>query len=149
MEDGAELVPRFSWSERFQHALVILLFGILLITGMPQKWPYVEASRWVIDQLGGIFVVRWLHRAAGVLFSVVFLAHVVVTVFGVATRRSRPTLFLSAQVFRDAVQHFRLIIHYLSVEPLPPNEIHYSRENLASMRLPVGHTSHTDDGRLP
>jgi len=45
---------------------VIALFALLLLTGMPQKWPYVEASRWIIEHLGGIFAVRWLHRAAGV-----------------------------------------------------------------------------------
>jgi cytochrome b subunit of formate dehydrogenase len=109
-EESGERVQRFSWWQRFQHAVVILLFGVLLVTGMPQKWPYVEASRWIIDHLGGIFVVRWMHRTAGLVFAGVVAAHLFVAVFGLATRRSRPTLFLSMQDFRDAIQHLRYFV---------------------------------------
>ncbi|HAM58656.1 MAG TPA: hypothetical protein DCQ64_25895, partial [Candidatus Rokubacteria bacterium] len=68
---------RFSFWACFQHAAGILLFGVLLLTGMPQKWPYVEASRWIIEHLGGIFAVRWLHRVAGIVFSILFVTHLV------------------------------------------------------------------------
>mgnify|MGYP006288942591 FL=1 len=57
-----EYVIRFSLWSRLQHALIILFFALLLVTGMPQKWPCAEASRWVIDHIGGIFAARWVHR---------------------------------------------------------------------------------------
>jgi hypothetical protein len=43
--EAREDVARFSWWPRVQHAAVILLFAALLVTGMPQKWPYAEASQ--------------------------------------------------------------------------------------------------------
>jgi formate dehydrogenase subunit gamma len=115
--DASEYVVRFSFWARFQHAAVILLFGLLLLTGMPQKWPYVEASRWVIEHLGGIFVVRWLHRAAGIAFAVLLVGHLSVAITGVATRRMQPSLLLSRKDFRDAVDNLR---YYVGYEESPP-----------------------------
>ena len=65
-----ELVRRFSGWAVFQHAAIILLFVALLVTGLPQKWPQAELSRWLVDAMGGIFAARWIHRVAGLLFTV-------------------------------------------------------------------------------
>src|SRR3990172_4581290 len=101
--DAGEYVVRFSFWARFQHASVILLFGVLLLTGMPQKWPYVEASRWVIEHLGGVVAVRWLHRAAGIAFSLLLVAHLAVAIGGALAGRTKPSMLLSVKDFRDAV----------------------------------------------
>jgi formate dehydrogenase gamma subunit len=100
-------VVRFSFWARFQHAIVILVFGVLLVTGMPQKWPYVEASRWLIDQLGGIFVVRWVHRTAGLVFAAFVVIHLAVVITGLVAQRMQPSLLLSRRDFDDALVHLR------------------------------------------
>ena len=55
-------VLRFTPWQRTQHVAVIVMFFGLVITGLPQKWPYLEASVGAIDLMGGIFAVRWFHR---------------------------------------------------------------------------------------
>jgi formate dehydrogenase subunit gamma len=115
--ESSEYVPRFSWWARFQHAAVILLFGALLVTGLPQKWPYVEASRWLIERMGGIFVVRWLHRLAGIAFTVLLVAHLTVAIGGVLSRRMRPSMMFSRQDFRNAVHFLSYCIGYADVPP--------------------------------
>jgi len=115
--EADEYVVRFSFWTRFQHAAGILLFGVLLLTGMPQKWPYLDASRWVIEHLGGIFAVRWLHRAAGIVFAVLFVAHLLVAIVGVATRRMQPSVLLSRKDFRDAVDNLRYYAGYAEAPP--------------------------------
>jgi formate dehydrogenase subunit gamma len=110
-------VVRFSFWARFQHAVIILLFGLLILTGMPQKWPYVEASRWVIEHLGGIFVMRWLHRAAGIAFSALLVTHLAVAIGGVVTRRTQPAMMLSRKDFRDAIDNLRYYVGYIEVPP--------------------------------
>jgi len=115
--DVSEYVVRFSVWARVQHAAVIALFALLLLTGMPQKWPYVEASRWIIEHLGGIFVVRWLHRAAGVAFSVLLVVHVAVAIGGVLSRRTRPSMLLSVRDFRDAVDFLRYCLGWAEAPP--------------------------------
>ncbi|UCF66972.1 MAG: cytochrome b/b6 domain-containing protein [Acidobacteriota bacterium] len=110
-------LPRFSFWARFQHAMIILLFGVLLVTGLPQKWPYLDVSRWTIDALGGIFTVRWLHRAAGIVFSVLLVAHLVSATFVVLTRRAQPTMLFTKKDFVDAVQSLR---YYLGLSDSSP-----------------------------
>ena len=119
MSDGetSEYVVRFSFWARFQHAAIILLFGLLLLTGMPQKWPYAEASRWVIEHVGGIFVTRWLHRAAGVAFSGLLVAHLAIAITGVESRRTQPSMLLSRKDFRDAIDNLR---YYAGWAETPP-----------------------------
>jgi formate dehydrogenase subunit gamma len=110
-------VLRFSWWARLQHAAVILLFGVLLLTGMPQKWPYLELSRRIIEHLGGIFAVRWLHRAAGVAFCGLLLAHLAVAIGGALSRRIQPSMLLARKDFRDALDFLRYCTGYAEEPP--------------------------------
>jgi formate dehydrogenase gamma subunit len=102
-----DLVQRFTWWARTQHLAIILLFTVLLVTGLPQKWPSLEISQWTIDVLGGIFVARWIHRVAGIVFAVLTIAHLAVAIGGVLANRFKPTMLFSAQDFRDAVENLR------------------------------------------
>jgi formate dehydrogenase subunit gamma len=110
-------VQRFSTWARTQHGAAILLFGLLVVTGMPQKWPYLDASRWVIDALGGLQAVRWLHRMSGLLFSALLVAHLAVAITGFLTRRVGPSMLLSRQDFRDAWENLRYYAGYRDGPP--------------------------------
>lgn len=116
-EDTGGSLVRFSRWARFQHLAVIVLFALLLITGMPQKWPYAAFSQWLIDAMGGIFAVRWLHRASGILFAVLTVAHLATAIGALITRRARPTMLFIRKDFDDAIQSLR---YYLGREAQPP-----------------------------
>ena len=117
MDAEGEVVQRFSLWARFQHAAAIMLFGVLVLTGMPQKWPYFQVSQWTVDHLGGLVVVRWLHRAAGIGFALLVVAHLTVVIGGVLTRRMRPSMLLSKRDFSDAVDNVK---YYLGYKDEPP-----------------------------
>jgi formate dehydrogenase subunit gamma len=114
---ASESVVRFSPWARFQHAAVIVLFVVLLVTGLPQKWPHNDVSRWLIDAMGGIFATRWLHRVAGILFAIFAVAHIGVVVAGIATRRMQPTMLLTRQDFRDTLENLRYYLGRRSEAP--------------------------------
>lgn len=113
-----EYVVRFSRWARFQHAAIILLFGLLLITGMPQKWPTMSASVWAVDAMGGIFAARWLHRAVGIAFSVLVVAHLTVAITGLLSGRMKGTMLLGQKDFSDAINNLR---YYAGYTPTPPH----------------------------
>jgi len=117
-ETEARVLVRFSRWARFEHVLVIVVFVALLVTGLPQKWPYLDASRWVIEHLGGIFAARFIHRMAGVLFSALVAVHLARVLFGVMTRRVQPTMLITRQDFRDAVDNLRYYLGYVESPPL-------------------------------
>lgn len=104
---ASRYVTRFSTWARVQHLAIIVLFALLLLTGMPQKWPYAEASQWLIDAMGGIFAVRWLHRVSGILFAVLTVAHLTTVIFALVTRRARPTMLFTRKDFQDAIDSLR------------------------------------------
>ena len=117
MSTSPEYVVRFSVWARVQHALIIVLFTLLLLTGLPQKWPGSDLSRWIVDQLGGIFAARWIHRAVGIAFSVLVVAHLTIAITGVLTRRMKPTMLLGRQDFRDAINNLRYYAGYADTPP--------------------------------
>jgi formate dehydrogenase gamma subunit len=114
---STDKVRRFSGWARLQHAAIILLFVLLLGTGLPQKWPGNPLSAWLIDAMGGIFVARWIHRVSGVAFAVLTLAHLAVATVGVATRRMKPTMMLTRQDFRDTVDNLRYYLGRTDTAP--------------------------------
>ena len=114
---AADTVVRFSVWSRVQHVAIILLFTLLLLTGLPQKWPMLAGSQWLVDVMGGIFAVRWLHRAVGIVFSLLTAAHLVVAIAGVLTRRFAPSMLIDRKDFTDAVRQLR---YYLGRSDEPP-----------------------------
>ena len=117
MNVEGEVVQRFSLWARFQHAAAIMLFGVLVLTGLPQKWSDLQISQWTVDHLGGLVFVRWLHRAAGIGFAMLVVAHLSVVIGGVLTRRMRPSMLLSKRDFRDAIDNVK---YYLGYKDAPP-----------------------------
>ncbi|MDX1630583.1 MAG: cytochrome b/b6 domain-containing protein [Thermoanaerobaculia bacterium] len=115
--DEDTTVRRFSRWAIVQHGLVIVLFAVLLVTGLPQKWPYLDVSQRTIELMGGIFVTRWLHRVAGIVFALFTLAHLAVAVYGITTRRTQPSMLLTKKDFRDTIQNLQ---YYFGRRPEPP-----------------------------
>jgi len=116
-ESASAYVVRFSVWSRLQHAAVILLFGLLLLTGLPQEWPGLGASRWIIDHLGGIFAARWLHRAAGIAFTGLVVAHISVAITGLLLGRMKPSMFLHRGDFSDAIDTLRYYAGWRDTAP--------------------------------
>ena len=69
-------VVRFSGWQRTQHALVMVLFFVLCVTGLPQKYFDSGWAAPLIGLIGGIDSARWLHRASGLAFTALLVAHV-------------------------------------------------------------------------
>lgn len=100
-------VVRFSPIQRAEHAAVMLLFIVLAVTGLPQKFFDAGWAQTLTGLLGGIDTARWLHRAAGVLFAIVCAVHMVRLTWLVASGRTSLALVPTRQDFRDAITMLR------------------------------------------
>jgi formate dehydrogenase subunit gamma len=105
-------VVRFSVRQRCEHIAVMTLFLALALTGFPQKFVDAGWARWTITALGGIDLVRWLHRMAGILFAAVALVHVVSALVLALSGRSGWSVVPTRKDFSDAVTMLR---YYLGV----------------------------------
>jgi formate dehydrogenase subunit gamma len=115
-------VVRFNLRERIEHVIVILLFVALAGTGMPQKFHESGVSKAIVNAMGGISQVRYLHRFAGVVFAIFTLSHLTGIVLGVVTKRSSLAMVPRPKDFRDAVFTIR---YYLGITDQRPEYDHF------------------------
>ncbi len=102
-----EYVVRFSRVQRAEHVAVMVMFAVLSVTGLPQKFFDQRWAQVLIGWLGGVDIARWFHRVAGVLFAVLVVAHLGRLIWGVAFGGSRLSMVPNRQDFRDAITTLR------------------------------------------
>lgn len=113
---GETHVERFKPIRRIEHLVGMVTFVTLVLTGFPQSL----GGNWsiaLINSLGGIEQVRWIHRIAGVIFSIHALLHLTAIFAGVLTKRMRMDLLPGPQDIRDAVHNLG---YYLGTREEPP-----------------------------
>lgn len=108
---------RFSRWQRFEHWLLVLTFAVLLMTGLSQKYDDAAFSATVMDLLGGVSNARFLHRIAATVFVIESALHVGVIGWSILKRRFRPTMLITPQDFRDAINMLRYSVGLIPDRP--------------------------------
>jgi formate dehydrogenase gamma subunit len=98
---------RFSKRQRIEHFLVMSVFLILALTGFPQKFFETGWARSVVDLLGGIERVRFIHRVAGFVFSFLTIVHLATAAAMVVLGRARLSVLPDRKDFTDAILQIR------------------------------------------
>jgi cytochrome b subunit of formate dehydrogenase len=73
---GAAAVSRFTLAQRIEHFVLIITFNALAFTGLPQKYFYTGWAERIIQLLGGIERVRFIHRTFAVILIAEALWHI-------------------------------------------------------------------------
>jgi formate dehydrogenase gamma subunit len=66
---------RFSLSQRWEHALLVVAIGILLLTGLPQKYRTTEWSQQILSTPDRIIMIQTIHHYAAIGLGVVAVYH--------------------------------------------------------------------------
>jgi formate dehydrogenase subunit gamma len=115
-DKGEVFVERFKPIRRLEHLLGMVTFIVLVLTGFPQSFQG-DWSIALINSLGGIEQVRWIHRIAGVVFAIHALVHLAAIFFGLLTKRMRLNLLPGPQDLRDACHNLG---YYMGTREEPP-----------------------------
>ena len=100
---------RFSVSDRVQHAVMVVSFLVLTVTGLPQKFIYLN-NRYLddlIDLMGGIEGVRVVHRWAATVLMLATVYHLLAAAHRVLVRRVSLSMLPRYQDVVDALQAVR------------------------------------------
>lgn len=108
---------RFTRAQRLEHAILLLTFTTLSITGLPQKYPDTVWGSWMIQAMGGIEFTRVIHHACAVLLIAASAYHLGVIVYRIWVRRVRLTMLPSWQDVIDAVQTLAYNVRFLKNPP--------------------------------
>jgi cytochrome b subunit of formate dehydrogenase len=110
----SETMVRFGRRARAEHVVIMVLFTLLALSGIPQKFypdPWAET---VIGLMGGIDRARWIHRFCGIAFALLALEHLAVVVVGALLGRVSLAMVPRMQDVRDA---WRTLEHQLGFAP--------------------------------
>lgn len=102
-----ETIRRFGSGRIIEHQLNALVFLILVITGLSQRFHDYALSQWIILHLGGVDTVRLIHRFSGICFTILCAVHIIAASAGVLLKRFQPTMVINLNDFRDAVHNLK------------------------------------------
>jgi len=108
-EEG-EMFQRFNRNFRFQHMVMFSSVIILIITGMPIKFPNFILSRFFISLWGGINNSTIVHRIGAGMLIYFMVHHLLYTVLSRDGRRDFLLLIPMPKDIRDAVQNIRYFL---------------------------------------
>ena len=104
MSENTSTYTRFTLSQRVEHMVLLLSFTILAITGLIQKFSGVGVSQWTIGALGGIEIVRIIHRISAIVLMILSVYHIGSAGYSIFVLRRRPALLPTFNDVRAGVQ---------------------------------------------
>ncbi len=94
---------RFTLAQRVEHVIMLLSFGTLALTGLPQKFAAHPLSVSFIRLLGGIENLRAIHHTAATVMMLGTIYHIIVVGYKIFVERRRMTMLPVLQDARDAL----------------------------------------------
>ncbi len=110
-----DMIRRFTTPRIIEHWLAVTTIVVLVVTGLSQKFYYLEFSQWFILRLG-IDNVRLVHRYTGIVFTIAMLLHITAAIVGVLFRKWQPSMLISRKDFSDAIHNIK---YYVGMESQP------------------------------
>ncbi len=99
-----ETFQRFNLYFRIQHIILFASVIILIITGLPIKFPNATASKILMSVMGGIAMQGVLHRIGAVLLIAFYVFHTGYTIFNKDGRRDFVALLPRPKDVTDVVK---------------------------------------------
>lgn len=99
--------PRFRPMARIEHAVLMVSFTILAITGLPQKYAAANWAITMIEGMGGIELVRLIHRVSAFALVVGSVYHLFTSAYRLFVMRERMRIALRKEDFGDVIHTVR------------------------------------------
>ena len=95
---------RFPLARRIEHVIMLLSFGTLGLTGLPQRYPLADISVWFVNLLGGIENLRAIHHVSATVMMLGTAWHIIVAGYKVFVLREKMSMLPSLQDVKDGWQ---------------------------------------------
>jgi formate dehydrogenase gamma subunit len=104
---GSTDIKRFGTARIIEHQLNAVVFMILVITGLSQRFHEYTLAQWIIMTLGGVDTARLIHRYSGMAFTALCTVHILTASAGVLLRRFPPSMVITLDDFKDAIENLK------------------------------------------
>jgi formate dehydrogenase gamma subunit len=123
MSEQTRQITRFSVFQRIEHWLLFASFTTLALTGLPQKFALAGVSDFMIAFMGGIEVVRIIHRVAATIFLLESVYHLVVAGYKLFVLRMKATMLPGTSDVTEAIQ---AVLYNLGIRKEQPKAGRYN-----------------------
>jgi cytochrome b subunit of formate dehydrogenase len=101
-QEGGRTFVRFSLSQRLEHIVQIIGFLALCVTGLPQKYNGAGWADAMIQGMGGIDVVRGIHRTFGAVLIAETAYHALAILYVLVVKKARWSMIPGMKDLKDA-----------------------------------------------
>lgn len=109
-------IRRFSLYRIIEHQANAIAFAVLVITGLSQKFHDAQWAGWLVMAVGGIDILRLIHRYTGLVFSILLIEHIAVASYGLIFKKWAPSMVINKKDFTDAIENLR---YYFGITDRP------------------------------
>jgi cytochrome b subunit of formate dehydrogenase len=117
MSNGNYIV-RFNLHQRVEHFITMVVFALLCLTGLPQKFFSAGWAQALTTVFGGFDTMRWIHRACGIVLAVSTVAHFATAIGAMLSRKVGFTMMPTKKDFEDVIQQLRYYLGSTDKQPL-------------------------------
>jgi len=125
MSEITNTFRRFPLARRIEHVIMLLSFGILGLTGLPQKFPLANISVWFVNLVGGIENLRTIHHVSATVMMLGTAWHILVAGYKVFVLREKMSMLPALQDVKDGIQAF---LHNIGLKKKFPQMGRYTFE---------------------
>jgi formate dehydrogenase subunit gamma len=118
----SDSIVRFNVKQRVEHVVTMVVFTLLCLTGLPQKFYDASWAHRLVGMFGGIDSTRWIHRFCGWTLALSTVFHFGSALWTIAERKTRLTMIPTQKDFSDAIDTLR---YYLGVREHGPQYDRY------------------------
>lgn len=112
---------RFRIGARIEHFILMVTFTVLAVTGLPQMFSLESpVARSMIDLMGGIELVREIHRWAAFFLVAGSVYHIFTSAYRLYVKRERPRMMLNRQDLFDLIGFVRYNLGLTDEHPKMP-----------------------------
>jgi len=115
-------VLRFSLSQRVEHFVTMVVFTLLCLTGLPQKFFDTGWAAGLVSFFGGIDSTRWIHRVCGIVLALSTVVHFANGIHTMLSKKVGFTMVPTRKDFEDAILQLR---YYLGMTDKHPQYDRY------------------------
>ncbi|HSB65895.1 MAG TPA: cytochrome b/b6 domain-containing protein [Anaerolineales bacterium] len=110
-------IPRFSASQRAEHAILLLCVAILLITGLPQKYNASAWSQAIISSPSRLNTIQQIHHITALVLTALVLYHLGKAIYQMARRKLSGEMLPTFQDIKDAGNMLLYLVYIKKQKP--------------------------------
>ena len=97
----SDYIVRFNLKQRIEHFITMVVFALLCLTGLPQKFYQTSWAHTLVDVFGGVDNTRWIHRFCGVVLALSTVVHFANAIATMLSKKVGLTMVPSKKDFEE------------------------------------------------